>query len=104
MFFCRRTPESKTCHEKRVVPFTPEEVYSVVADVAKYKEFLPYCVNRSEEFISFLLLSSCFYCRVASFAAALSHHCGCIPAVVWIQLGEVLSWVLHSCSVLLPTA
>ncbi len=50
-FFCFRTPESKTYREKRVVPFTPEEVYFVVADVAKYKEFLPYCVNRSEEYI-----------------------------------------------------
>ena len=38
--------ESRTTHrEKRVVPFTPEHVYSVVGDVKKYEEFVPWCVG-----------------------------------------------------------
>ena len=38
--------ESRTTHrEKRVVPFTPEHVYSVVGDVKKYEEFVTWCVG-----------------------------------------------------------
>lgn len=38
--------ESRTTHrEKRIVPFTPEHVYSVVSDVKKYEEFVPWCVG-----------------------------------------------------------
>ena len=47
--------ESRTTHrEKRVVPFTPEHVYSVVGDVKKYEEFVlaevvvPRAGNRSD--------------------------------------------------------
>jgi coenzyme Q-binding protein COQ10 len=29
--------------EKRALPFTPEQMFSVVADVATYPEFLPWC-------------------------------------------------------------
>lgn len=29
--------------EKRLLPFTPEQMFSLVADVAKYPEFLPWC-------------------------------------------------------------
>ncbi len=30
--------------EKRVLPFTPEQLFDMVADIEKYPEFLPWCV------------------------------------------------------------
>ncbi len=33
-----------THRETRVLPYTPEQVYGLVADVEKYPEFLPWCV------------------------------------------------------------
>ncbi len=30
--------------ETRVLPYTPEQVYALVADVERYPEFLPWCV------------------------------------------------------------
>jgi len=30
--------------EKRVLPYTPEQMFALVADVEKYPEFLPWCV------------------------------------------------------------
>ena len=30
--------------EKRVLPFTPEQLFAVVADIEKYPEFLPWCI------------------------------------------------------------
>jgi coenzyme Q-binding protein COQ10 len=30
--------------EKRVLPYTPEQMYDLVADVEKYPEFLPWCI------------------------------------------------------------
>ena len=30
--------------EKRVIPFTPEQLFAVVADIEKYPEFLPWCI------------------------------------------------------------
>ena len=30
--------------EKRVLPYTPEQMFDLVADVEKYPEFLPWCV------------------------------------------------------------
>ena len=33
-----------TYSETRVLPYTPEQVYALVADVEKYPEFLPWCV------------------------------------------------------------
>ena len=30
--------------EKRVLPFTPEQLFDVVADIEKYPEFLPWCL------------------------------------------------------------
>ena len=30
--------------EKRVLPYTPEQIFALVADVEKYPEFLPWCV------------------------------------------------------------
>lgn len=30
--------------EKRVVPYTPEQMFALVADVERYPEFLPWCV------------------------------------------------------------
>jgi coenzyme Q-binding protein COQ10 len=29
--------------EKRIVPYSPEEMYALIADVARYPEFLPWC-------------------------------------------------------------
>ena len=31
--------------EKRVLPYTPEQLYALVADVERYPEFLPWCVG-----------------------------------------------------------
>jgi coenzyme Q-binding protein COQ10 len=30
--------------EKRILPYTPEQMYALVADVERYPEFLPWCV------------------------------------------------------------
>ena len=30
--------------EKRVLPYTPEQMYDLVADIARYPEFLPWCL------------------------------------------------------------
>ena len=30
--------------EKRVIPYRPEELYALVADVTRYPEFLPWCM------------------------------------------------------------
>jgi coenzyme Q-binding protein COQ10 len=30
-------------HERRIVPYTDEQMYGLVADVARYPEFLPWC-------------------------------------------------------------
>jgi coenzyme Q-binding protein COQ10 len=30
--------------EKRVLPFSPEQLFDVVADIEKYPEFLPWCI------------------------------------------------------------
>jgi coenzyme Q-binding protein COQ10 len=30
--------------EKRVLPYTPEQLFSLVADIERYPEFLPWCV------------------------------------------------------------
>ena len=30
--------------EKRVIPYSPEELYALVADVRRYPEFLPWCM------------------------------------------------------------
>lgn len=39
--------------EKRNLPYTPEQLYALVADVARYPEFLPWClcsrITRREE-------------------------------------------------------
>ena len=32
-------------HEKRIVPYTPDQLFELVADVRKYPEFLPWCVS-----------------------------------------------------------
>lgn len=31
--------------EKRNLPYSPEQLFDLVADVAKYPEFLPWCIN-----------------------------------------------------------
>jgi coenzyme Q-binding protein COQ10 len=43
--------------EQRVVPYTPEQMYALVADIERYPEFLPWCVaarirERRADFIS----------------------------------------------------
>ena len=30
--------------EKRILPYTPEQIFDLVADVERYPEFLPWCV------------------------------------------------------------
>lgn len=32
-------------HEKRLLPYTQQQMFELVADVAKYQEFLPWCVG-----------------------------------------------------------
>jgi coenzyme Q-binding protein COQ10 len=36
---------TKTHQETKIVPFSPEDMYDVVADVDRYREFLPFCVD-----------------------------------------------------------
>lgn len=31
--------------EKRIVPYSPEQMYDLVADVNRYREFLPWCMG-----------------------------------------------------------
>ena len=31
--------------EQRVLPYTPEQLYALVADIERYPEFLPWCVD-----------------------------------------------------------
>jgi coenzyme Q-binding protein COQ10 len=31
--------------EQRVLPYTPEQLFALVADVERYPEFLPWCVG-----------------------------------------------------------
>jgi coenzyme Q-binding protein COQ10 len=31
--------------EKRVLPYTPEQLFDLVADIEKYPEFLPWCIG-----------------------------------------------------------
>ncbi len=43
--------------EQRVLPYTPEQLFALVADIERYPEFLPWCVaarirERSTDFIS----------------------------------------------------
>ena len=43
--------------EQRVLPYTPEQMYALVADIERYPEFLPWCVaarirERRADFIS----------------------------------------------------
>ena len=33
--------------EKRVLPYTPEQLFDLVADIERYPEFLPWCVGRA---------------------------------------------------------
>jgi coenzyme Q-binding protein COQ10 len=35
----------KSHRERKVVPFSCEQMYAVVADVDRYREFLPFCVD-----------------------------------------------------------
>jgi len=35
----------KTHTETRLLPYTPEQMFDLVADVARYPEFLPWCVG-----------------------------------------------------------
>lgn len=43
--------------EQRVVPYTPEQMYALVADIERYPEFLPWCIaarirERRADFVS----------------------------------------------------
>jgi len=31
--------------KERVLPYTPEQLFSLVADIERYPEFLPWCVG-----------------------------------------------------------
>ena len=35
----------KTHHETRILPYTAQQMFDLVADVARYPEFLPWCVG-----------------------------------------------------------
>jgi coenzyme Q-binding protein COQ10 len=35
----------KTHQETRILPYTPEQMFNLVADVARYPEFLPWCMG-----------------------------------------------------------
>jgi coenzyme Q-binding protein COQ10 len=32
-------------HETRILPYSPQQMFDLVADVARYQEFLPWCVG-----------------------------------------------------------
>jgi len=62
--------------EKKILPYTPEQMFDLVADVARYPEFLPWCVaarirSRDESnivadlIIGFKGLQECFTSRVS---------------------------------------
>lgn len=34
-------------NEKRVIPYTPEQLFDLVADIERYPEFLPWCIRAS---------------------------------------------------------
>lgn len=40
-----RSPYSRNHHEKKTVPFSPSELYQVVANVDEYHQFVPWCTN-----------------------------------------------------------
>ena len=61
--------------EKKYLPYTPKELYSLVADIEKYPEFLPWCqdlkiisnnsnVVRAEMFIGFKIFRERFTTQV----------------------------------------
>lgn len=63
-----------THKEKRLLPYTPEQVFDMVADVEKYPDFLPWCVGAkvrkregdviiAEMFIGFKLVRERFTSR-----------------------------------------
>ena len=35
----------KTHHETRLLPYSPEQMFNLVADVSRYPEFLPWCLG-----------------------------------------------------------
>ena len=35
----------RTHRERRLVPYSPEQFFDVVADVDSYKKFVPFCVD-----------------------------------------------------------
>ncbi|TCD70027.1 hypothetical protein EIP91_005279 [Steccherinum ochraceum] len=37
--------ELQTYHERKVLPYRPSELYHIVADVASYPEFIPFCTG-----------------------------------------------------------
>ncbi len=64
-----------TYAERRIVPYTPEQMYALVADIEKYPEFLPWCVSVREKSrqagvveadmaIGFKAIRESFTCRV----------------------------------------
>jgi coenzyme Q-binding protein COQ10 len=71
--------------EQRVLPYTPEQLYSLVADVENYPEFLPWCVaarirERREDLIvadlviGFRMIRERFTSKVALDPVALKIH------------------------------
>lgn len=40
-----RNPYSRSHHERRTVPFSPSELYQVVANVDEYHQFVPWCTD-----------------------------------------------------------
>src|ERR1051325_10965782 len=41
----RARREMPTHAEQRVLPYTPEQLFALVADIERYPEFLPWCVG-----------------------------------------------------------
>ena len=35
--------------EERVFPYTPEQLFALVADIERYPEFLPWCVGGADK-------------------------------------------------------
>src|SRR5713101_1996081 len=42
----RASPRAMPTHaEQRILPYTPEQLFALVADIERYPEFLPWCVG-----------------------------------------------------------
>src|SRR5712692_2475989 len=68
----RANPRAMPTHaEQRILPYTPEQLFALVADIERYPEFLPWCVGarirerKPDLIIGFRMFRERFTSRVA---------------------------------------